>query len=108
MQIEFRRNVLPPNIAIAISGAGAAVAGFLLIFVVGWWPEIRARYSRGGKAADAAIGSAADPGLDGATEQLRALDRTVGWGSRGAMLLFGVFVLLMVALFVAKSQGYLP
>jgi hypothetical protein len=104
MQIEFRRNVLPPNIAIAISGSGVAIAGFLLIFVVGWWPEIRAYYSRGGNAA----GAVPDPRPDGATEQMKALERTIGWGSRGAMILIGVFVLLMVALFVAKSQGYLP
>jgi hypothetical protein len=104
MQIEFRRNVVPPIIAIAISGLGVAIAGFLLIFVVVWWPEIRAYYSRGGKAE----GAAADRRPDGAMEQMKAFERKIGGDSSGAMIWMGVFVLLMVALFVGKSQGYLP
>jgi hypothetical protein len=64
--------------------------------------------ARGMDQSDAATAFAPDSRRDEMTKQIAAIEKRIGWESRGAMIWFGVFVLLMVALFVAKSEGYLP
>jgi hypothetical protein len=108
VRIEFRRNVIAPNGGIVFAGWLAAIGGFVMFFVILWWREIRAYLWRAGKAAEPAEESAADLERKHMAKQMAGFDQMVGFGSRGAMVWLCVFVVLMVALFIAKSQGYLP
>lgn len=108
MQIEFRRNVTMLNGTIVAAGFAAAFAGVALFFLIFWWPEVRAYFGRGNEGAHAAGNPVNDPGPRGATQLLATIHEKDEPGSRGAKILVIVFVLMMGALFLAKSKGYLP
>ena len=83
---------------------GSLTLGLIGAMALFFWRLWRSERSQNSSAANPAD----DPALDCITKQFAAFDRTVGSDSRVAKILVCVFVLLMVALFIAKSEGYLP